>query len=139
MTTVAGVGVLFGGRCHDVCDPQTGTRTKTRTPRLQGPLSARTGSQTTTITEPDPGTRLAKEVGSARLPGILRMAAANIATTMSAERERSFAAGAYLTQSARIHNRVATGGLDWTADRQVVLPDPDAVGLLAAMRNGNLS
>jgi hypothetical protein len=85
-------------------------------------------------------TAQAKEVGSARLPGILRLAAANIATVMSAERELTFAAGAYRTQSTRIHDRVATGGFDWTADRQsIVLPDADAMGLFAVMRDGNLS
>jgi hypothetical protein len=82
-------------------------------------------------------TALAKEVDSARPPGILRLAAANIATIMSAERELTFVAGAHRNQSTRIHDRVATGGFDWTADRQSIVL-PHAMGLFAFMKDGNL-
>jgi hypothetical protein len=81
---------------------------------------------------------LAKEVGSARLPGIRHPAAGGIATTMSSERKLTFAAGGYLTQSTRIHDRVTTGGFDGTTDRQSIVL-PDAVALFAVMRDGNLS
>jgi polyisoprenyl-teichoic acid--peptidoglycan teichoic acid transferase len=85
-------------------------------------------------------TRLAKAVGPARLPGILRMADANIATYLSAEQVLTFAAGADVTQSTRIHNRLAAGGFGWTADRQaIVLLDANARTLFADMRDGNLS
>lgn len=84
--------------------------------------------------------RLAKRVGPAKLPAILARAASRIETNLSAEQVLTLTAGAYVTQSARIHNRVVTGGFGWTADRQsIVLLDANARALFADMRDGNLS
>jgi polyisoprenyl-teichoic acid--peptidoglycan teichoic acid transferase len=83
---------------------------------------------------------LAKRVGPSRLPAILAVAASRIGTNLSAEQVLTFAAGAYVTRPTKIHNRVATGGFGWTADRQsIVLLDADARRLFADIRDGNLS
>lgn len=82
----------------------------------------------------------AKQVGPLRLPGILSMGAPKIQTNLSAEQVLTFAAGAYATPPDKVHNRVATGGLGWTADRQsIVLLDANARRLFTDMRDGNLS
>jgi LCP family protein required for cell wall assembly len=82
----------------------------------------------------------AKQVGPARLPGILQMGASRINTNMSAEQVLTFAAGVSVTRLDKVHNRVATGGFGWTADRQsIVLLDANARRLFADMWNGNLS
>jgi len=81
---------------------------------------------------------LAKRLGPAKLPAILRKAAGMITTNLSAEAVLTFAAGAYVTKSS--HNRVATGGFGWTPDGQsIVLLDANARRLFADMRDGNLS
>jgi hypothetical protein len=52
----------------------------------------------------------------------------------------TFAAGVSVTRLDKVHNRVATGGFGWTADRQsIVLLDANARRLFADMWNGNLS
>jgi LCP family protein required for cell wall assembly len=82
----------------------------------------------------------AKHVGPAKLPGILQMGAPKIKTNMTAEQVLTFAAGVFATRPSRVHNRVATGGFGWTADRQsIVLLDANARHLFADMRDGNLS
>jgi LCP family protein required for cell wall assembly len=83
---------------------------------------------------------LAKQVGSVRLPGILSMGAPKIQTNLSAEQVLTFAAGVYATPPDKVHNRVATGGFGWTAERQsIVLLDANARRLFTDMRDGNLS
>jgi hypothetical protein len=142
MTTVDGGGVLVGSRCHDVCDPQIRNPDyEDRSSLGQAAERSRSPNQIPLMwhrpdghgcDRPGQGGGLGK---AARHP-----AAGGIATTMSSERKLTLAAGAYLIQSTRIHDRVATGGFDGTADRQsIVLPDADAMGLFAAMRDGNLS
>jgi LCP family protein required for cell wall assembly len=82
----------------------------------------------------------AKLAGPARLPGILAMAAPRIGTNLSAEQVLTLAAGTYVTNPNKVHNRVATGGFGWTSDRQsIVLLDANARRLFADMRDGNLS
>jgi LCP family protein required for cell wall assembly len=82
----------------------------------------------------------AKKVGPARLPGILQMGAPKIKTNLNAEQVLTFAAGVFATQPNKVHNRVATGGFGWTADRQsIVLLDANARHLFADIRDGNLS
>jgi LCP family protein required for cell wall assembly len=82
----------------------------------------------------------AKQIGPAGLPAILQMGAPKIKTNTSAEQVLTFAAGVYVTAANRVHNRVATGGFGWTADRQsIVLLDANARRLFADMRDGNLS
>lgn len=82
----------------------------------------------------------ARLAGPARLPGILHMADPKIATNLSAEQVLTFAAGAYVVPSNRIHNRVAAGSFGWTADRQsIVLFDAQARRYFADIRDGNLS
>lgn len=82
----------------------------------------------------------AKLVGAPMLPGILEQAAPMIGTNMSAEQVLTFAAGAYVTDPGRVHNKVATGGFGMTADGQsIVLLDASASALFADMRDGNLS
>jgi LCP family protein required for cell wall assembly len=82
----------------------------------------------------------AKQVGPAKLPGILAMGAPKIKTNMSAEQVLTFAAGVFVTQPGRVRNRVAAGGFGWTADRQsIVLLDGGARRLFADIRDGNLS
>ena len=81
----------------------------------------------------------AKQVGPMKLPGILQMGAPKIETSMSAEQVLTFAAGVYATQPNKVHNRVATRGFGWTADRQsIVLLDANARRLFADIRDGNL-
>jgi LCP family protein required for cell wall assembly len=81
-----------------------------------------------------------KLVGPSKLPGMLRMAAPNVETNLSAEQVLTFAARVYVTQPSKVHNRVATGGFGWTADRQsIVLLDANARRLFADMKDGNLS
>ena len=82
----------------------------------------------------------AKLVGPAKLPGILEMAAPNITTNLSAEQVLTFAAGVYITEPNKVHNRVAIGGFGWTSDGQsIVLLDANARRLFADIRDGNLS
>ena len=82
----------------------------------------------------------AKLVGPSKLPGILRMAAPSIGTNLSAEQVLTFAAGAYVTDPKKVHNKVAIGGFGWTPDRQsIVLLDANAMGMFADIRDGNLS
>jgi anionic cell wall polymer biosynthesis LytR-Cps2A-Psr (LCP) family protein len=82
----------------------------------------------------------AKHVGPAKLPGILQMGAPKIKTNMTAEQVLTFAAGVFVTRPNKVHNRVATGGFGWTADRQsIVLLDANARHLFADLRDGNLS
>jgi polyisoprenyl-teichoic acid--peptidoglycan teichoic acid transferase len=81
-----------------------------------------------------------KQVGPAKLPRILAMGAPKIETNMSAEQVLTFAAGVFVTRPGKVHNRVATGGFGWTADRQsIVLLDAHARALFADIRDGNLS
>ena len=83
---------------------------------------------------------LAKLAGPSRLPAVLRTAAPRIGTNMSAEQVLTFVAGVYVTSPAKVHNRVATGGFGWTADRQsIVLLDAGARRMFADIRDGNLS
>jgi len=82
----------------------------------------------------------AKLVGPSRLPGILQTAAPSIGTNLSAEQVLTFAAGAYVTDPKKVHNKVAIGGFGWTADRQsIVLLDANAKRMFADIRDGNLS
>jgi len=82
----------------------------------------------------------AKLSGPAKLPGILQTAAPGVATNLSAEQVLTFAAGAYVTQPSKVHNRVAIGGFGWTSDRQsIVLLDANARRMFADIRDGNLS
>jgi polyisoprenyl-teichoic acid--peptidoglycan teichoic acid transferase len=82
----------------------------------------------------------AKLVGPARLPGILAMAAPRIGTNLSAEQVLTLAAGAYVTDPSKVHNRVAIGGFGMTSDGQsIVLLDANARGMFADIRDGNLS
>jgi LCP family protein required for cell wall assembly len=83
---------------------------------------------------------VARLQGPAKLPRILQTAAPNLATNLSAEQVLTFAAGALVTRPDEVHNRVATGGSGWTADRQsIVLLDANARLLFADMRDGKLS
>ena len=82
----------------------------------------------------------AKLVGPAKLPGILAMAAPRIGTNLSAEQVLTFAAGAYVTDPNKVHNRVAIGGFGMTSDVQsIVLLDANARRMFADIRDGNLS
>jgi LCP family protein required for cell wall assembly len=82
----------------------------------------------------------AKLVGPAKLPGILQKAAPGIGTSLSAEQVLTFAAGAYVTNPAKVNNRVAIGGFGWTSDRQsIVRLDANARRMFADIRDGNLS
>jgi len=82
----------------------------------------------------------AKLAGPARLPGILAMAAPSIGTNLSAEQVLTLAAGAYVTDPNRVHNRVAIGGFGMTSDGQsIVLLDATARAMFADIRDGNLS
>ena len=82
----------------------------------------------------------AKLVGPAKLPGILAMAAPRIGTNLSAEQVLTFAAGAYVTDPNKVHNRVAIGGFGMTSDGQsIVLLDANARRMFADIRDGNLS
>jgi len=82
----------------------------------------------------------AKLSGPAKLPGILQTAAPGVATNLSAEQVLTFAAGAYVTQPSKVHNRVAIGGFGWTSDRQsIVLLDANARRMSADILDGNLS
>lgn len=81
-----------------------------------------------------------KHQGPTKLPGLLRMAAPKIGTNMSAEEVLTFAAGVYITNPKKVHNRVAAGGLGTTSDGQsIVLWDAKARRLFGDIRNGNLS
>jgi len=81
-----------------------------------------------------------KLVGPAKLPGILHIAASNITTNLSAEQVLTFAAGVYITQPSKVHNRVAIGGFGSTPDGQsIVLLDANARHMFADIRDGNLS
>ncbi len=82
----------------------------------------------------------ARLAGPARLPGLLHMADPKIATNLSAEQVLTFAAGAFVVPSNRIHNRVAAGSFGWTSDRQsIVLFDASARRMFADIKDGNLS
>jgi len=82
----------------------------------------------------------AKLVGPAKLPGILAMAAPRIGTNLSAEQVLTFAAGAFVTDPNKVHNRVAIGGFGMTSDGQsIVLLDANARRMFADIRDGNLS
>ncbi|HEX7461072.1 MAG TPA: LCP family protein [Dermatophilaceae bacterium] len=82
----------------------------------------------------------AKLAGPAKLPGILAMAAPRIGTNLSAEQVLTFAAGAYVTDPNKVHNRVAIGGFGMTSDGQsIVLLDANARRMFADIRDGNLS
>lgn len=82
----------------------------------------------------------AKLLGPPALPGILSKAAGHIATNLSAEQVLTFAAGAYVTNPKKVHNKVAIGGFGWTADRQsIVLLDANARRMFADIKDGNLS
>ncbi|MBE3076448.1 MAG: LCP family protein [Actinobacteria bacterium] len=82
----------------------------------------------------------AKLSGPAKLPGILQTAAPGVTTNLSAEQVLTFAAGAYVTQPSKVHNRVAIGGFGWTSDRQsIVLLDANARRMFADILDGNLS
>jgi LCP family protein required for cell wall assembly len=82
----------------------------------------------------------AKLGGPAKLPGILAMAAPRIGTNLSAEQVLTFAAGAYVTDPNKVHNRVAIGGFGMTSDGQsIVLLDANARRMFADIRDGNLS
>ena len=82
----------------------------------------------------------AKLAGPAALPGILHIADPNVTTNLSAEQVLTFAAGTYVTQPNKVHNRVAAGTFGWTADRQsIVLFDANARRYFADIRDGNLS
>ncbi|HZW44486.1 MAG TPA: LCP family protein [Dermatophilaceae bacterium] len=82
----------------------------------------------------------ARLAGPTRLPGLLHMADPKIATNLSAEQVLTFAAGAYVVPSNRIHNRVAAGSFGWTSDRQsIVLFDASARRMFADIKDGNLS
>jgi LCP family protein required for cell wall assembly len=81
-----------------------------------------------------------KLAGPARLPAMLHTAGRRIATDMSAEQVLTFAAGAYVTDPKKVHNRVAIGGFGFTSDRQsIVLLDANARRMFADIRDGNLS
>ena len=81
-----------------------------------------------------------KLAGPARLPAILAKAAPNIGTNLSAEQVLTFAAGVYITQPKKVHNRVAAGSFGMTSDRQsIVLFDAKARRMFADIRDGNLS
>jgi len=83
---------------------------------------------------------VAKLAGPSQLPGILGMAAPRIGTNLSAEQVLTFAAGALLTDPARVANRVAIGSFGWTPDRQsIVLLDANARRMFIDIRDGNLS
>lgn len=83
---------------------------------------------------------MVKLAGPARLPRILGNAAPRIGTNMSAEQVLTFAAGAYVTNPARIPNRVAPGGIGTSSDGQsIVLLNAKAMRLFADIRDGNLS
>ena len=78
--------------------------------------------------------------GPARLPGILHLAAPNVATNLSAEQVLTFAAGVFVTSARKVHNRVAIGGFGMTSDGQsIVLLDANARRMFADIRDGNLS
>jgi LCP family protein required for cell wall assembly len=78
--------------------------------------------------------------GPAKLPAILHIAAPFITTNLSAEQVLTFAAGAYVTNPNKVHNRVAIGGFGMTSDGQsIVLLDANARRMFADIRNGNLS
>jgi anionic cell wall polymer biosynthesis LytR-Cps2A-Psr (LCP) family protein len=82
----------------------------------------------------------AKQVGPIKLPRMLQIGAPQIETNLSAEQVLTFAAGVFVTRPDKVHNRVATGGSGWTADRQsIVLLDANARNLFADIRDGNLS
>jgi LCP family protein required for cell wall assembly len=82
----------------------------------------------------------AKLVGPSKLPGILGMAAPRIGTNLSAEQVLTFTAGAFVTDPAKVHNRVAIGGFGWTPDRQsIVVLDANAKRMFTDIRDGNLS
>lgn len=77
--------------------------------------------------------------GPSRLPGLLHSADAHVATNMTAEQVLTFAAGAYVTSPAKVHNRVAGGSTGTSADGQsIVLLDSGARRLFADMRDGSL-
>jgi len=81
----------------------------------------------------------AKLAGPAKLPGILRMASPRISTNMSAAQVLTFAAGVYVTNLNKVHNRVAIGGFGMTSDGQsIVLLDANAMRMFADIRDGNL-
>ena len=65
-----------------------------------------------------------KFVGPSKLPGMLRMAAPNVTTNLSAEQILTFAARVYVTQLSKVHSRVATGGFGWTACLLYTSPSP---------------
>lgn len=82
----------------------------------------------------------AKLGGAATLPGILHKAAPRIGTNLSAEQVLTFAAGAYVTNPKKVHNRVAIGGFGMTSDGQsIVLLNASARRMFADIRDGNLS
>ena len=82
----------------------------------------------------------AKQVGPTGLPRILQVGAPKIETNLSAEQVLTFAAGVFVTRPDKVHNRVATGGFGWTADRQsIVLLDANARRLFADIKDGSLS
>jgi len=82
----------------------------------------------------------ARLAGPSKLPSLLHMADPKIATNLSAEQVLTFAAGAYVVRSNRVHNRVAAGSFGWTSDRQsIVLFDAKARRMFADIRDGNLS
>jgi len=82
----------------------------------------------------------AKRAGPAKLPGFLAAAAPRMGTNLSAEQVLTFAAGVYITPSAKVPNRVATGGFGMTSDGQsIVLVQANARRLFADIRDGNLS
>jgi LCP family protein required for cell wall assembly len=82
----------------------------------------------------------AKQVGPIKLPRMLQIGSPQIETNLSAEQVLTFAAGVFVTRPDKVHNRVATGGSGWTADRQsIVVLDANARNLFADIRDGNLS
>jgi len=76
--------------------------------------------------------------GPGDVAGRVALVAADI-LNLSAEQVLTFAAGTYVTQPNKVHNRVAAGTFGWTADRQsIVLFDANARRYFADIRDGNL-
>jgi LCP family protein required for cell wall assembly len=82
---------------------------------------------------------LAKLAGPSRLPALLHTVGSKVGTNLSAEQVLTLAAGAYVTNPAKVKNKVAAGGGGMTSDGQsiVVLGAP-ARRLFADIRDGNL-
>ena len=81
-----------------------------------------------------------KLAGPAQLPGILRKAGRTIGSDMSAEQVLTFTAAAFVTNPAKVPNRVAAGGFGMTSrGESIVLLDANARRLFADIRDGSLS